>query len=78
MVTCDCCGQQRQKLPFHHDAHDDSGMSWDYCQECYDTGCDLVTCSLQQHAFALDAIEFYATGTWRCQQCKLPKSNHVK
>lgn len=42
---CDCCGRQ-VPTPFHHDAHDDSGDSWDYCQECNDKGCDLVTCSL--------------------------------
>lgn len=42
---CDCCGRN-VPTPFHHDAHDDSGDSWDYCQECYDTGCDLRECSL--------------------------------
>lgn len=46
ILKCDCCGQNREKLPFHHEAHDDSGDSWDYCQECYDAGCDLTTCSL--------------------------------
>lgn len=45
-TTCDCCGR-KVPTPFHHDAHDDSGDSWDYCQECYDTGCDLVSCSLR-------------------------------
>lgn len=44
-LTCDCCQFQRTELPYHHDAHDDSGDSWDYCQQCYDIGCDLVTCS---------------------------------
>ena len=45
-IICDCCRQQRTSLPYGHDAHDDSGDHWDYCQECHDTGCDLETCSL--------------------------------
>ena len=44
-LDCDCCGQTRPALPYHHDAHD-YPASWDYCQECFDAGCDLVTCSL--------------------------------
>jgi hypothetical protein len=43
--TCDCCGRN-VRTPLHHEAHDDSGDSWDYCQDCNNAGCDLVTCSL--------------------------------
>lgn len=41
--VCDCCGHAGN-LPYHHEAHDGSA-SWDYCQACYDAGCDLLTCS---------------------------------
>ena len=44
-LICDCCGRAEAKLPYHHDAKDGSAMSWDYCQACYDAGCDLATCS---------------------------------
>lgn len=43
---CDCCTLWRDTLPYHHDAHDDSGDSWDYCRACWDEGCDLRSCSL--------------------------------
>lgn len=45
-LVCDCCCKTRDRLPFHHDAHDDSGDSWDYCQSCDDAGCELVSCAL--------------------------------
>lgn len=47
MQVCDCCGLARLALPFHHDAHDDSGDSWDCCQECEGAGCDLIECNIR-------------------------------
>jgi hypothetical protein len=36
MPTCECCGQERKRLPFHSERF---GVT--YCQECYDTGCSI-------------------------------------
>lgn len=47
LLVCDCCQLARPALPFHHDAHDDSGNSWDYCQECENAGCDLIDCNIR-------------------------------
>lgn len=44
--TCDCCGQQRASLPYHHDSRSNMQWSWDYCQECWDAGCDLTDCAI--------------------------------
>lgn len=36
---CDCCGQERAALPYHHDNHNPPYDGYDYCQICYDAGC---------------------------------------
>jgi len=44
LTMCGCCGRN-VPTPYHHH-HRDTNRETDYCQECYDTGCDLLTCSL--------------------------------
>jgi hypothetical protein len=39
--ACECCGQQREELPFT------SRNDINYCQVCWDVGCDLVECSVR-------------------------------
>jgi hypothetical protein len=39
--ACECCGQQRDELPYT------SRNDIAYCQVCWDTGCDLVECSVR-------------------------------
>lgn len=47
VLICSCCNLARPELPFHHEAHDDSGRFWDYCQECENAGCDLIDCNVR-------------------------------
>ena len=40
MGDCDCCGATNVDLPYHHDNHNPPFDGYDYCQACWDWGCD--------------------------------------
>lgn len=61
METCDCCQQQVQDLPYNH-VHRDSGRETDYCQGCYDWGCDLETCSLPERSLPEQRVWKFRVG----------------
>ena len=41
---CECCGEQKL-LPYLHSGRD-GRPDVEYCQDCYDAGCDLIDCEL--------------------------------
>lgn len=45
---CDCCGTLGSApMPYTHENRD--GTSYDYCQECFDAGCDIGGCVVREN-----------------------------
>lgn len=56
MLECDCCNRQVQDLPYSHIDHDPPHHQTDYCQGCWDWGCD-DECYVAKHAPAVARVE---------------------
>lgn len=61
-LDCECCGRTlpASQVPYLHSGRD-GRPDTQYCQDCYDVGCDLETCDLPDPLTLVTALEAAVT-----------------
>jgi hypothetical protein len=76
MDHCDCCNRIA-RTPYHHDNHNPPYDSYDYCEACYNVGCDGPgDCSLRLETCETHAWKYSGDVRW-CRLCGVSERSNL-